>query len=124
MVLRNPDEITNKDVKKLLRKHAFYEEVNTLSKILRPIKTAIAMIEDEQTNLADVFIQMIHLAYTLKNTVTIGLNQFQRHVIQVFNKRWRNSTYRLIYWRIFCILLTVVSIYVSLLLPQLVLFII
>ena len=47
VVLRNPDEITNKDVKKLLRKHAFYEEVNTLSKILRPIKTAITMVEGE-----------------------------------------------------------------------------
>ena len=124
MVLRNPDEITNKDVKKLLRKHAFYKEVNTLSKILRPIKTAIAMVEDKQTNLMDAFIQMIRLAYILKNTVTIGLNQFRRHVIQIFNKRWGNSTYRLIYWHIFCILLTVVSIYVSLLLPQLVLFII
>lgn len=101
MVLRNPDEITNKDVKKLLRKHAFYEEVNTLSKILRPIKTAITMVEGEQTNLADAFIQMIRLAYTLKNTVTIGLNQFRRHAIQAFNKRWGEfdiSAYLLAYF--------------------------
>ncbi|CAG8675320.1 1655_t:CDS:2, partial [Ambispora gerdemannii] len=53
------DEITNKIVKRYLKKRIFYDEVTTLSKILQPIKTAILMVEGEQTNLADAFIQII-----------------------------------------------------------------
>ncbi|GBC07225.1 hypothetical protein RclHR1_07310017 [Rhizophagus clarus] len=40
------------------------------------------------TNLADVFIQMIRLAYIIKNFRSNNLVALQQHVIQAFNRRW------------------------------------
>ena len=60
------EEITNVTVKKILKKQSFYDQVNALAKLLRPIKNAILMLEGNQANLSDAFIQMIHLAYTIK----------------------------------------------------------
>ncbi|GBC36032.2 hypothetical protein GLOIN_2v1769092 [Rhizophagus irregularis DAOM 181602=DAOM 197198] len=62
VVTNHPEEITNSTVKKYLKKQDFYDKVNTLAKLLRPIKNAILMLEGNQTNLADAFIQMIRLA--------------------------------------------------------------
>ena len=60
-----------------MKKCIFYDEVMTLSKILQPIKTAILMVEGEQTNLADAFIQIIRLGYTLKKLININTNMIQ-----------------------------------------------
>jgi len=72
-----------------------------LAKLLRPIKNAILMLEGNQTNLADVFIQMIRLAYSIKNFNSSNLIAFQRHAVQAFNKRWEEfdiSLYLLAYF--------------------------
>ncbi|CAB5361221.1 unnamed protein product [Rhizophagus irregularis] len=61
VVTNHPEEITNSTVKKYLKKQDFYDKVNTLAKLLRPIKNAILMLEGNQTNLADAFIQMIFI---------------------------------------------------------------
>jgi len=73
-----------------LKKRLFYDEITTLSKILQPIKTAILMVEREQTNLANTFIQIIRLEYILKKSININTDmiQFRQHAIQVFNKKW------------------------------------
>ncbi|CAB4493133.1 unnamed protein product [Rhizophagus irregularis] len=76
VVTNHPEEITNSTVKKYLKKQDFYDKVNTLAKLLRPIKNAILMLEGNQTNLADAFIQMIRLGYV----ITSG-NLFRRNLV-------------------------------------------
>ena len=59
------------------------------------------MLEGNQANLADVFIQMIRLAYIIKNFSANNLLSFQQHVINAFNKRWEEfdiSLYLLAYF--------------------------
>jgi hypothetical protein len=56
-----------------------------LSQILLPIKTAIIILESDKATLADVFIQLIKLAYRLKH---LKMNNFKKYAIEVFNKRW------------------------------------
>jgi hypothetical protein len=72
-----------------------------LAQLLRPIKNAILMLEGNQTNLADAFIQMIRLAYVIKKFNANNLVSFQRHAINSFNKRWEEfdiSLYLLAYF--------------------------
>ncbi|CAB4402080.1 unnamed protein product [Rhizophagus irregularis] len=76
VVTNNPEEITNSTVKKYLKKQDFYDKINTLVKLLRPIKNAILMLEGNQTNLADAFIQMVRLSYV----ITSG-NLFRRNLV-------------------------------------------
>ena len=75
----------------------------TLSTILQPIKTAILIVKEEQTNLADTFIQIVQLGYILKKLINISTDmiQFWQHAIKVFNKRWEEfdiSIYLLAYF--------------------------
>ncbi|PKY61298.1 hypothetical protein RhiirA4_333921, partial [Rhizophagus irregularis] len=79
----------------------FYDKVNTLAKLLRPIKNAILMLEGNQTNLADAFIQMVRLGYVIKKFNSSNLISLQQHAIQAFNKRWEEfdiSLYLLAYF--------------------------
>ncbi|CAB5392201.1 unnamed protein product [Rhizophagus irregularis] len=101
VMTKHPEKITNAVVKKILKKQLFYDQVNTLAKLLRPIKNAILMLEGDQANLADAFIQMVRLAYTIKNFKVNNLVGFQQHAIQAFNKRWEEfdiSLYLLAYF--------------------------
>ena len=82
----------------ILKKKNFYDKVNTLAQLLRPIKNAILLLEGNQTNLADAFIQMIRLGYLIKK---FNVCPFQQHAIQAFNKRWSEfdiSLYLLAYF--------------------------
>ena len=100
-MLNHSEEISNDTVKKILKKQKFYDRVNTLAQLLRPIKNAILMLEGNQTNLADAFIQMICLAYAIKIFNSSNLVTFQQHAIQAFNKRWEEfdvSLYLLAYF--------------------------
>ena len=44
-MLKHSEEISNDTVKKILKKQKFYDRVNTLAQLLRPIKNAILMLE-------------------------------------------------------------------------------
>jgi hypothetical protein len=97
-MLNYSEEITNDAVKTILKKKKFYDKVNILVKLLRPIKNAILMLEGSQTNLADAFIQMIRLAYLIKK---FNEGSFREYAIQAFNKRWEEfdiSLYLLAYF--------------------------
>jgi len=84
-----------------LKKRGFFDKIATLAQLLQPIKTAVLMLEGNQANLADVFIQMIRLAYIIKNFSANNLLSFQQHAINAFNKRWEEfdiSLYLLAYF--------------------------
>jgi hypothetical protein len=59
------------------------------------------MLEGNQTNLANAFIQMIRLSYIIKKFNSSNLISLQQHAIQAFNKRWEEfdiSLYLLAYF--------------------------
>jgi len=87
-LIKYPNEITSKSVKKLLKKREFFEEVASLSQILLPINNTIKILESDNSTLADVFVQMVYLAYKLKNINISNMNGLKRHSICAFNKRW------------------------------------
>jgi len=71
-----------------LKRRDFFEEITTLAQVLLPIKSAITIIESDNTTLADVFVQLIRLAYKIKHINITKLNGFKQHAITSFNKRW------------------------------------
>ncbi|GET54841.1 ribonuclease H-like domain-containing protein [Rhizophagus irregularis DAOM 181602=DAOM 197198] len=88
VLMNNPDEITNKSVKKSIKSSEFFVNVNKLTKVLKLIKTAITLLESASTNLADCFIQLILLANAIKKLPSQGMVGFHQHCIESFNKYW------------------------------------
>ncbi|CAB4475493.1 unnamed protein product [Rhizophagus irregularis] len=64
VLMNNPDEITNKSVKKSIKSSEFFVNVNKLTKVLKLIKTAITLLESARM---------------------VG---FHQHCIESFNKYW------------------------------------
>ena len=70
--MNNSDEITNKSVRRCIRNSNFFANVDKLTKILKPIKTAVTLLESTSTNLADCFIQLI-LLKSINSYKTVSL---------------------------------------------------
>ncbi|EXX61403.1 hypothetical protein RirG_171450 [Rhizophagus irregularis DAOM 197198w] len=90
VLLNNPNDITSKAVKKYIRSLEFFGNVNKLTEVLKPIKTAITLLESANTNLSDCFIQLILLANAIKKLPSQKMMEFHQHCIKAFNKRWAN----------------------------------
>jgi hypothetical protein len=86
--MNNPDEISSKTVKRSIWNPEFFANVNKLIKVLKPIKTAITLLESANTNLADCFLQLIILANAIKELPSQGMGEFRQHCINSFNKYW------------------------------------
>ncbi|GET56204.1 ribonuclease H-like domain-containing protein [Rhizophagus irregularis DAOM 181602=DAOM 197198] len=84
----NPNEITNKSVRRNIRSSEFFSNVDKLTKVLKPIKTAITLLESANANLADCFLQLILIANTIKKLPSRGMVEFHQHCIESFNKYW------------------------------------
>ncbi|GET67050.1 ribonuclease H-like domain-containing protein [Rhizophagus irregularis DAOM 181602=DAOM 197198] len=84
----NPNEITNKSVRRNIRSSEFFSNVDKLTKVLKPIKTAITLLESANANLADCFLQLILIANTIKKLPSRGMGEFHQHCIESFNKYW------------------------------------
>lgn len=86
--MHHSDDITNKKVKRCLRKSEFFEQVSTLSQVLLPVKNAIKILEGDKATLSDVFIQLVRLAYKIKHIKIKNMAGFKYHMINSFNNRW------------------------------------
>ncbi|CAG8764683.1 12360_t:CDS:2, partial [Gigaspora rosea] len=86
----NPDLITNRNVKQILRRLYFFLDLKVLVKILSPIRTAIVNLEARSTTLAGCFLQFIQLAAAIKKVSNLHAKEFKAYCIQIFNKRWKN----------------------------------
>lgn len=86
--MNNPNEITNKSVRRCIRNSNFFANVDKLTKILKPIKIAITLLENASTNLADCFIQLILLVNTIKKLPSQEMIAFHQHCVMSFNKYW------------------------------------
>lgn len=86
----NPNLITNRTVKQILRQPYFFSDLKILVKILSPIRTAIMNLEARSTTLADCFIQFVCLAAAIKKISSLRIKEFKKYCIHIFNKRWNN----------------------------------
>ena len=69
-------------------------EVEELQSILKLIKEAIKCLETKSATLADCFIQLIRLSYSIKNLPESN-SIFRQKCIELFNKRWNQFDFRL-----------------------------
>ena len=63
--------------------------------ILKPIKKAVTVLESKTTTLADCFIQLCQLAYTINHILTTieTYENFCNYCIDKFNERWNEFDY-------------------------------
>lgn len=86
----NPDIISSRAIKQILRRSCFFSDLKILVKILAPIRIAIMNLEARSTTLADCFLQFVQLAAAIKKVSNVRAKGFKSYCIQIFNKRWRD----------------------------------
>ena len=65
-------------------------DVDQLRAVLSPIKKAVKDVEFTSTTMADVFMELIKLAISIKEIPTlINNNSFKQECYGIFNKRWK-----------------------------------
>ncbi|CAI2201387.1 403_t:CDS:1, partial [Funneliformis geosporum] len=70
-LLEKHPETLRDDIKSLLRNHIFFQDVEELIKLLKPIKEVIVSLEYKSTSLANYFIQLTKLRIAFKSYSTI-----------------------------------------------------
>ncbi|PKC53627.1 hypothetical protein RhiirA1_478908 [Rhizophagus irregularis] len=72
----------------------FFMDIEELQLILKPIKEAIKYLEMKNATLADCFLQLIKLSYSIKS-LSETHTTFRQQCIKAFNKRWMQFNFRL-----------------------------
>ena len=89
IINENPNVITNENVKNIImRKRGFFQDVQDLAAIIKPIKDAIIQLERQEANLADCFFSLAQLGASIKNIPESDHKMFYRHCIKSFNTRF------------------------------------
>ncbi|CAI2199521.1 13714_t:CDS:1, partial [Funneliformis geosporum] len=88
-LLEKHPETLRDNIKSLLRNYIFFQDVEKLIKLLKPIKEVIVSLEYKLTSLADCFIQLMKLGIAFKSYPTITNVLFQSYCIDKFNHCWR-----------------------------------
>ncbi len=85
----HPDALTNDTVRKILRSCGFFHDVKIVSQILTPIKIAILQLEKRECNIADCFLQLVHLAIFFHNLLNKReIIVLKNDYVRIFNKKW------------------------------------
>ena len=64
-------------------------DVDQLRVVLSPIKKAVKDVEFTSTTMADVFMELIKLAISIKEIPTLTNDRFKQECRGIFNKRWK-----------------------------------
>ncbi|PKK61751.1 hypothetical protein RhiirC2_856073 [Rhizophagus irregularis] len=68
VITENPRIITNKSVQNIImHKRGFFQDVQDLAMIIKPIKESIILLENQEANLADCFFLLAKLGAVIKN---------------------------------------------------------
>ena len=70
-----------------MRKRGFFDDIRTLSDIIKPIKDLILELEERNTILADCYLQLLKIAIYFKQMLIVDYRALRNSCIQVFNKR-------------------------------------
>lgn len=69
-----------------MHKRGFFQDVQDLAMIIKPIKKSIILLESQEANLADCFFLLAKLGVVIKNIPEIVYKMFRQHCIKSFNK--------------------------------------
>ncbi|CAB4475142.1 unnamed protein product [Rhizophagus irregularis] len=84
-------DIIKENIVKTITSRGFFHDINSVLKVLKPLKKTILSVEASNTTFADCFIALIRLASTInKIPVERGLADFRNHAINSINKRWES----------------------------------
>jgi hypothetical protein len=93
-VLENYPETLSSEIKDLLRNRIFYQDVEELVNIIKPIKEVLTSLEYKTTTLSDCFIQLIKLGIMIKCTNLLN-SEFRLYCLEKFNLRWSQFDFKL-----------------------------
>ena len=93
-ILENHPETLNNEIKDLLRNRIFYQNVEELIKIIKPIKEVLTSLEYKTTTLSDCFIQLMKLGVTIKIPNMVN-SEFRLFCLEKFNLRWSQFDFKL-----------------------------
>jgi hypothetical protein len=80
-------DILSAEVKALLQNCLFFQNVEELVKVVKPIKDVITSLEFKSTTLTDCFIQLIKLSMAIKVYQKIANPDFRTYYLEKFNTR-------------------------------------
>ena len=95
IAINHSEEINDKNLKKQLKNPNFYFDIKALVQVLQPIKNAIKIMEGDKITMADIFIQMIYLAYKIKHFNNNNMLDFKKYINNMFNKRWEEFDFNI-----------------------------
>ncbi|CAB5164801.1 unnamed protein product [Rhizophagus irregularis] len=81
-------EISSDNVKSILKKRGFFDDMRVLSDILKPIKESILVLEGTKTNLADCYLQLLKMAANVKSMPIDDYKTLKNSCIRIFNRRF------------------------------------
>jgi len=79
----------------LLQNRLFFQNVEELVKIVKPIKEVITSLEFKTTTLTDCFIQLIKLSVAVKIYQKITNPDFRTYCLEKFNTRWNQFDFKI-----------------------------
>jgi len=89
VINENPNVITNENVKNIImRKRGYFQDVQDLAAIIKPIRDLIIQLEGQEANLADCFFSLAQLGAAIKNMPELDHKMFYRHCVESFNNRF------------------------------------
>src|SRR4051812_43531284 len=86
-ILKNHPETLNDEIKTLLHNQIFYENVEDIVKIIKPIKEVKTSLEFKTTTLLGCFIQLMKLGFIIKLPNLLN-SEFCSYCLEKFNLRW------------------------------------
>ncbi|CAB5368067.1 unnamed protein product [Rhizophagus irregularis] len=93
-ILETQPDTLSSEVKDLLRNRIFFQNVEELIKIIKPIKEVLTSLEYKMTTLSDCFIQLMKLGIMIQ--IPNVLNQeFHSYCLEKFNLRWSQFNFKL-----------------------------
>ncbi|GBC05414.1 hypothetical protein RclHR1_06200019 [Rhizophagus clarus] len=92
-IANNNSDYLKQHIKKIITRR-FFMNIEELQLIFKPIKEVIKYLEMKNATLADCFLQLIKLSYSIKNLSGAHTTFRQQYTI-AFNKRWMQFDFRL-----------------------------
>jgi hypothetical protein len=72
-----------------MHKRGFFQDIQDLAAVIKPIKDSIVLLENQNANIADCFFSLAQLGATVKKIPESVHRMFRRYCIKSFNKRFK-----------------------------------
>ncbi|CAH1768696.1 7716_t:CDS:2, partial [Entrophospora sp. SA101] len=88
ILTENSDLIPN-PIKRILRGYNFFSNIQNLSYIFKPMRDSVTVLQSENTNLADCYLQLVKLAAAVKKTPINTNSSYNKFCTNKFNLQWK-----------------------------------